>query len=88
MKGWTMENAEPASKPVVNVAGDRVALGPLRRDLIETYHRWFNDFNTLRTTGAIPLPLTMENQIAQFDGLATAERDPDGSLVHHLPHPR
>ena len=74
-----MEKTDPAGQPVVNVVGDRVALGPLRRDLLETYQRWFNDFNTLRTTGAVPLPLTMENQIAQFDGLATAERDPDGA---------
>ncbi len=61
------------------MVGDQVALGPLRRDLLETYHRWFNDFNTLRTTGAIPLPLTMENQIAQFNGLATSDQDPDGA---------
>lgn len=75
-----MSGAEShGSDPVLNVVGERVALGPLRRDLIETYHRWFNNFHTVRTTGAVPLPLTMERQIAQFDGLATSERDPDGA---------
>lgn len=67
-----------AGEPVVNIVGDLVALGPLRRDLLTTYQRWFNNFDTLRTTGAIPLPHTMGNQIAQFESLATQERDPDG----------
>lgn len=36
-------------KPIVNITGERVALGPLRRDLIPTHQRWFNDFETDRT---------------------------------------
>ena len=76
-QGSVTENA-PRADPVVNVVGERVALGPLRRDLLVTYHRWFNDFGTLRTTGAIPLPLSMEQQEAMYDGLATDDRDPHG----------
>jgi diamine N-acetyltransferase len=30
--------------PILNLVGDQVALGPLRRDLVPTYQRWFNDF--------------------------------------------
>ena len=45
--------------PVVNVVGERVALGPLRRDLIPTYVRWANDFAVLRTF-AVPGPHTLE----------------------------
>jgi diamine N-acetyltransferase len=29
--------------PIVNIMGERVALGPLRRDLVATYHRWMNE---------------------------------------------
>lgn len=68
----------PQGDPVINIVGERVALGPLRRDLLDTYQRWFNDFNTLRTTGAYPLPLTMEQQIAMFDAIAIDVRDPHG----------
>jgi diamine N-acetyltransferase len=71
------DEGERIGEPVVNIVGDRVALGPLRRELLATYHRWFNNFRTLRTTGAIPMPLTMEQQVAQFDELATSERHPD-----------
>lgn len=38
--------------PVVNLAGDLVAIGPLRRDLLETPHLdWGNDFATMRFLG-------------------------------------
>ncbi len=35
--------AQPATKPVINIAGEKVALGPLRSDLMEQYQRWLND---------------------------------------------
>lgn len=63
--------------PVLNIVGELVALGPLRRDLLETYQRWFNNFRTLRTVGSIPMPLTMEEQTAQFEALATTQHHPD-----------
>jgi RimJ/RimL family protein N-acetyltransferase len=37
----------PEPRPVVNIEGQQVALGPLSRDLLPTYRRWFNDFATL-----------------------------------------
>jgi diamine N-acetyltransferase len=35
-----------AGEPQYLIAGERVALGPLRRDLAETYARWLNDLDT------------------------------------------
>ncbi len=49
-----------ATLPLVNIVGEKVALGPLRKSLIPTYTRWYNDFNTLRTLGAMPVPLEVE----------------------------
>jgi RimJ/RimL family protein N-acetyltransferase len=69
---------ESKSRPVMNVIGEQVALGPLRHDLLETYHRWFNDFRTLRTTGARPAPLTLEALAAQYVAIATPANDPHG----------
>jgi RimJ/RimL family protein N-acetyltransferase len=37
-------NLAKPDDPVVNIVGERVALGPLRRDLMSLYHRWDNDF--------------------------------------------
>jgi hypothetical protein len=33
------------------VEGERVALGPLRMDLVETYQRWDNDLEALNANG-------------------------------------
>lgn len=33
------------SSPIVNITGERVALGPMRADLVDTYERWNNDFH-------------------------------------------
>jgi len=36
--------------PILNLTGDRVALGPLRSDLVPLYERWQNDFEVGYTT--------------------------------------
>ena len=56
-------NKTPESvAPLFNIVGEKVALGPLRKDLVPTYLRWFNDFSTLRTLSAMPVPLTLEQE--------------------------
>ena len=60
-------------EPVVNIVGERVALGPIRRDLIETLLRWSNDFAVRRSFG-IPEPTTLEQQAALYDR-AIADND-------------
>ena len=47
-------------RPIINILGDQVALGPPRRDLLPTYERWMNDFDTLYLAGYIPGPRTVE----------------------------
>ncbi len=56
--------------PVVNVVGERVALGPLRRDLLPDYHRWVNDFATASRVGMPPEPWTLERETAWYDQAA------------------
>ena len=57
--------------PVVNIVGDLVALGPLRRDLLPVYQRWINDFTGVRTLALPPQPMTLEAEAAWYDGLVT-----------------
>ncbi len=66
------------NRPIVNIVGERVALGPIRRDLLPLYQRWINDFGTLRTLAIVPHPLTMEGETAWYDRAATS----DASVVH------
>lgn len=54
----SVPSALPATPPLVNIVGENVALGPMRRDLIPTYVRWYNNLQMLRSLGDIPQPLT------------------------------
>lgn len=65
----------PTEPPVVNIAGERILLGPLRRDLLATYQRWINDFTASRNLAVAPRPLTMEAEIAWFDGVTASASD-------------
>ena len=67
--------AEPhaeAEKPVINILGEQVALGPIDRKLVPLYQRWMSQFDLLRTLGAVPpQPLTLEAETAWFDASVT-----------------
>lgn len=68
------EPGDPDDHPVVNIVGDRVALGPHRRDLLPTYYRWINDFHALRTLGVVaPGPTTMEQEVRWYEAQAASE---------------
>jgi diamine N-acetyltransferase len=62
---------------IVNITGDLVALGPVRRDLLALYQRWINDFSMLRTLGLVPIPTTAEQEAGAYDQhvQAVGERD-------------
>ena len=68
-----MTAAASATSPIWNIEGQRIALGPLRRDLIPVYQRWTNDFTvtrTLRSSG----PTTIDQVTTSFDQLGGDER--------------
>ncbi|HEY7909746.1 MAG TPA: GNAT family protein [Thermomicrobiales bacterium] len=72
-----MELGGEGNRPIVNIVGERVALGPIRRDLLPLYQRWLNDFGTLRTLFIPPRPMTMEEETAWYERAAL-----DTSAVH------
>jgi diamine N-acetyltransferase len=66
------EGGEP---PILNIIGERVALGPIRRDLLPLYQRWINDWEVTRTLGHPLRPMTLEAEEPWYQGAATGERD-------------
>lgn len=52
--------------PIINLWEERVALGPLRRDLVPHYARWQNDFGTAPTLGNTT-PQTAEALVAWYE---------------------
>jgi diamine N-acetyltransferase len=65
--------AQSQEGPVISIVGEKVALGPNRRDLIPLYHRWINDFEVLRTLH-IPRPSTFEEIQAAYETQVAEER--------------
>ena len=65
------------SQPLIlNITGQKVALGPLRRDLLPLYLRWVNDFEVTRTMGIGWRPTTLEAEEAWYESVAKADNSP------------
>jgi diamine N-acetyltransferase len=58
------------------MVGEKVALGPLSRDLVPLLTRWSNDFAARMNIGT-PLPRTIEQRTAQFECDALGEEGVD-----------
>lgn len=69
---WSMTDTHDAAPPIINIAGDHVALGPLHRDLVPLITRWTNDLAARRNIGT-PLPQTLEQRFARYAYDATDE---------------
>jgi RimJ/RimL family protein N-acetyltransferase len=66
--------ADPTA-PIVNIMGDKVALGPLVREHIPLIARWRNDFFVQRTFGDIPRGRTLEDITASYERAASGSDD-------------
>lgn len=51
--------AHDRARPILNVVGEKVALGPIGREHLPALLRWLNDFDVLRTTSQMR-PMTLE----------------------------
>jgi diamine N-acetyltransferase len=56
-------------QPGFVVEGARVALGPIRMDLVPTYQRWDNDLEVANANGRV-IPFTLEAQRERIAGLS------------------
>jgi diamine N-acetyltransferase len=54
-------------EPLLNIVGECIALGPLRRELAPRVLGWFNDFATTRALGDIAPPWTAARLRAWFE---------------------
>jgi len=62
--------------PVINIAGERVALGPMGRDQIPVYHRWLNNFDTLRSQGEpARMPDTLDSVTRWYESYVLSRND-------------
>ncbi len=66
-------NPLTAAAPTVNIVGDKVALGPRRRDLLPLYLTWINDFEVVRNLGLVLRPMTWEDEDAWYERTSKSE---------------
>lgn len=59
-------------QPVITIANELVALGPMRRDLVPLYQAWINDLRVTRTLGR-NWPMTLDAEIDWFDRIAKSD---------------
>lgn len=73
-------------QPIVNIRGERVALGPLHRGMLPVLERWENDLRTADLGGDDPRPVTAATIAAEWEPLLRGER-PDwlGFAIYALP---
>jgi diamine N-acetyltransferase len=77
------------SDPIVNIRGERVALGPLHRGLLPLIERWDNEFRTVDLGGDDPRPRPVEAIAATWEPLLRGERaDWIGFAIYALPNLR
>jgi RimJ/RimL family protein N-acetyltransferase len=60
------------ASPIVNITGERVALGPVAKDMLPMFMRWINEFGTQQRLGfPIPGPMTLEAEEQWYEGVST-----------------
>jgi diamine N-acetyltransferase len=57
--------------PLTMLENDLILLGPLRRDLLDTYQRWMSDLAVTRTLAIPNMPMTLEAEQAWLDHALT-----------------
>jgi diamine N-acetyltransferase len=63
-----------SNPPVVNIVGEKIALDPLRREvMVELDFQWANDFAVTITHGHLPGPVTAEMVSARYERILQAE---------------
>lgn len=61
--------------PIIMLRGELVELGPLRPDLIDTYLRWMNDLDVIRTLSGSRMPVTRAMEQQWLDHMLTSSTD-------------
>jgi RimJ/RimL family protein N-acetyltransferase len=59
-------------QPILNIVGELVALGPLRKDLLPLYAQWINDPHNSRMLGG-NFPMTMEQEEKWYESASVSE---------------
>lgn len=54
-------------KPALNIVGDKVALGPMTKNMLSSFFRWRNDFAVTLMSGDNLRPISLEHVEASYE---------------------
>ncbi len=74
----------PDAEPILNITGQKVALGPHRRDLLPTYQRWINDFEVRVHLGGRVGPMPLEAEESWYDSVSKSPGDNVHFTIYEL----
>jgi RimJ/RimL family protein N-acetyltransferase len=60
--------------PLLNLSGDKIALGPLTEAMLPALYQWYNDFAMVLLDSGIPHPQTLPSLRGDLDGLSRNDR--------------
>jgi diamine N-acetyltransferase len=69
-----MAMGETAEHPIINLKGEKVALGPMHEGLLPLIAAWYNDFATSAISGDDLRPISPVAVRADWEGLMKGER--------------
>jgi RimJ/RimL family protein N-acetyltransferase len=75
----------PDARPLITVEGERVALGPIRRDLVPLYHAWINDLAVTRFLRS--WPMSLDQEFEWYEGMSK-KNDMAFFTIYELPSHR
>ena len=76
--------ASAATLPLVNIVGEKVALGPQGKYLSPLFARWFNDFRTLSRLGDTVQPWTTYQEEQWNESVATRKESEIEFAIYEL----
>src|SRR5205085_666847 len=78
--GARRPDAMQTEQPILNVRGEKVGLGPLRRENLPQLTRWMNDWDVTWTVLVGNRPITLEEEQRWFEGVTSRE----GAAIFHV----
>jgi diamine N-acetyltransferase len=74
----------PNARPLIVIEGERIALGPIRRDLVPLYHAWITDLSVNRFLLASASTMSLDQEYAWYEE-HTKSRDLAYFTIYELP---
>jgi RimJ/RimL family protein N-acetyltransferase len=79
-----MESSKHQAKPLINLQGEKIALGPHNHDLLPLYLKWINDFDVTQTLEIGWRPMTKEAEEVWYERISKSGTDITFTIYERL----